>query len=191
MNLIGMFILALGLSMDAFAIAIGKGLSLSKVNLRNALIVGAYFGGFQVIMPLIGYFAATYFTGITSFDYLIAFALLTILGVRMIIESFREEGSEGEGDGKASLSPVHMIPLSLACSIDALAVGVSFAFIEIDVILAVIIIGIVTFVMSMIGVKAGRTFGDRIGSRAELLGGMILIAIGLQILLEGLGIINF
>ena len=109
----------------------------------------------------------------------------------MIVESFREEQSDERAEGKASLGPAHMIPLSIACSIDALAVGVSFAFIDIDIILAVVIIGIITLMMSMIGVKMGRTFGEKIGSRAELLGGIILIAIGLQILLEGLGIISF
>ena len=185
MNLIAIFILALGLSMDAFAVAVVKGLDLKKVTLRGALIVGLYFGVFQALMPLIGYFAATQFSdSIASIGYWVAFALLSILGARMIWKGFKG----GPANRETSFGPKRMIPLALAVGIDAMAVGVSFAFMEVDVLVAVLIIGAVTLLMSMVGVKLGHVFGEKIGSKAELIGGLILITIGLIILLEGLGV---
>jgi len=189
MNFIGILILALGLSMDAFAIAVCKGLDVKKVTFRTALIVGLYFGIFQAVMPLIGYFAAAQFSdSISSFGFWIAFALLTILGARMIWASFKGGPARGQTGKETSLRPLHMIPLALACSIDAMAVGVSFAFIEVEILSAILIIGAVTLLISMAGVKLGCVFGERIGSKAELIGGTILILIGLIILLEGLGV---
>jgi len=189
MNLIAIFILAFGLSMDAFAVAVVKGLNLKKFTIRSALIVGLYFGIFQALMPLIGYFAATQFSeNVSSIGHWIAFVLLSILGARMILESFKERSS-GHADGKGmSLGPAQMLPLAIASSVDALAVGVSFAFMDVDVPSAVLIIGVVTLIVSMIGVKLGRVFGERVGAKAELAGGVILVMIGLIILLEGLGI---
>jgi len=193
MNFAGMVLLALGLSMDAFAVAVCKGLDLKKVTLRNALTVGLYFGVFQAVMPLIGYFLATQFSdSVGSLGFWIAFALLTILGARMIWASFRGGSADtGPETKKVSLGPAHMLPLALATSIDALAVGVSFAFMEVSIFIAVLIIGSVTLFVSMIGVKLGRMFGERIGSKAELIGGAILVLIGLKILLDGLGVTIF
>jgi putative Mn2+ efflux pump MntP len=186
MNFIGMFLLALGLSMDAFAVAVCRGLGLDKVRFRDMFIVGLYFGIFQAVMPLIGYFAATYFSSdLSSFGSWIAFALLSILGVRMILGGL---GGPNGSEEKVSLGPAAMLPLAIATSIDALAVGVSFAFIDVNIFHAVLIIGVTTFALSMIGVKMGRTFGERIGPKAEIAGGVILVLIGLKILLDGLGI---
>jgi len=187
MDLAWIFIIALGLSMDAFAIAIYKGLSLKEVTFGSAAIVGLYFGIFQAVMPLIGYYAASSIAGSTSSFEWIAFALLCFLGVRMIIGSFRD-GSECK-DKSGSLRPAQMLPLAVAVSIDALAVGVSFAFLDVNIFSAVTVIGVTALVMAMIGVRIGRIFGKKIGSRAELVGGMILVLIGLKILLEGQGII--
>jgi putative Mn2+ efflux pump MntP len=172
--------------MDAFAIAISKGIGLKKVLLKDALIIGIYFGGFQALMPVIGYLAATTFSGV-SFGYLIAFAILSVLGGLMIIRSLTEQDPHTEEKG-TKLGPAHMVPLALAGSIDALAVGVSFAFIDIEIVPAVLIIGAVTFMMSLLGVKLGHLFGERIGPKAEILGGVILVLIGIKILLDGLGV---
>jgi putative Mn2+ efflux pump MntP len=182
-----MFALALGLSMDAFAVAVCKGLSLPKVRFRDMLIVGLYFGLFQAVMPLIGYFAATYFSSnLSSFGSWIAFALLSILGIRMILVGMG--GGNEELDDEASLSPSKMLPLAVATSIDALAVGVSFAFIDVNIFHAILIIGVTTLVLSMMGVRIGRSFGKKMGAKAEIAGGIILVLIGIKILLDGLGI---
>jgi putative Mn2+ efflux pump MntP len=188
MNFIGMLILAVGLSMDAFAVAVCKGFGLAKVRFRDALIVGLYFGIFQAVMPLIGYFMAIHFAGILSFDHWIAFAILSVLGVRMVIGGLRGQEGGIATDG-TRLGPKQMLPLAVATSIDALAVGVSFAFIDVNIFHAILIIGVTTLILSMIGVRMGRTFGERIGTKAEMLGGVILVLIGLRILFDGLGII--
>jgi len=189
MNIAGILIIALGLSMDVFAVAIYKGLKLAKADLRSALIVGLYFGTFQVIMMSAGYLAAASFAGgISSFDW-IAFVLLSLLGIRMIVGSLRG-GSEGR-ERSGSLRPEYMIPLTFVISVDALAVGVSFALLGVDIFPAVAVIGAIAFAAAIIGVRIGRRFGKRIGSGAELLGGVILVLIGLVILLEGRGIIGF
>jgi len=184
MSLFVLFSLAVGLSMDAFAVAICTGLSRQKVTLKKALIVGIYFGAFQAGMPLIGFSVARLFADmIIAFDHWIAFALLCFLGGKMILGSFKKaEPSEEE----TSLGPKHMLPLAIATSIDALAVGVSFAFLHVNVILAVLVIGITTFVLSVAGVKIGNIFGMRFKSKAELAGGIILVLIGLNILIEHL-----
>jgi len=181
MNFIGILVIALGLSMDVLAIAIYKGLKLPKADLRSALIVGAYFGTFQVIMLFAGYFAATAFSdSINSFGWL-ASALLFLLGIRMIIGSLRG-GSEGK-DRSGSLHPAKMIPLTLVISVDALAVGVSLALLDVNIFSAVAVIGITAFATAVIGVKIGRRFGKKIGSGAELFGGIVLILIGIVLLL--------
>jgi len=173
--------------MDAFAVAVCLGLR-HKATAKNMLIVGLYFGVFQAAMPLIGYYAATFFAdSIESYDHWIAFALLTFLGARMIIGSFKDD----EGTESDSLNYRVMLPLAVATSIDALAVGISFAVIRTDIVPAVVIIGIVTFVIAMLGVRIGSIFGSKISSRAELAGGIILILIGVKILLEHLGVIGF
>ena len=183
-------ILAIGLSMDAFAVAVCAGIPMRRVTVKNALIVGLYFGVFQAAMPLIGYFAASLFAEkIKAFDHWIAFGLLAFLGVRMIIGNFKKE--ENCEDQPSSLKPGKMLPLAVATSIDALAVGVSFAFLRVDIVPAVSLIGAVTLVLSMAGVKIGKVFGSRFKSKAELMGGIVLVLIGLKILLEHLGVISF
>ena len=184
MGLLALFITAVGLSMDAFAVAICKGLSVRKVTLKHGLIVGLYFGGFQAGMPLLGYFLGSNFAKyIESFDHWIAFVLLGIIGLKMIWESREKEEKLNDSFGFKE-----MFPMAVATSIDALAVGVSFAIMRVQIGWAVTFIGITTFVLSAIGVKIGNRFGAKYKSKAELFGGIVLIAMGLKILLEHLGV---
>ena len=181
-----LFIIAVGLSMDAFAVAVCKGLAMRQMSWRGALIVGLYFGGFQAAMPLAGYLLGSGFSSsISSYDHWIAFVLLAVIGGNMIKEGF--SGSDECPD--ASLDVKNMTLLAIATSIDALAVGVSFAFLRVNIIPAVSFIGVTTLLLSMIGVKVGNVFGNRYESRAEIAGGVILILMGLKILLEHLGIL--
>ena len=198
MNSIELLLLAVGLSMDAVAVAVCIGLDISKADMKKSLTVGLYFGVFQAVMPLIGYLAANIFAeGIISYDHWIAFALLCFLGIKMIAGSLKKdtreskEQTEKSGGKKTSLTPRHMLPFALATSIDALAVGVSFAFLRVDIIPAVSFIGIVTLLLSMIGVKIGNMFGLKLKSKAEIAGGVILVLIGAKILLEHMDLINF
>ena len=182
-----LFILAIGLSMDAFAVAICKGLSVKKLKPVHMLITGLYFGFFQAFMPLIGYLLGKQFESlITNIDHWIAFALLTIIGINMIRES--RDCADELND---KFTPRIMLPLAVATSIDALAVGVTLAFLKVDVVSSVSFIGIVTFALSAIGVKIGNIFGAKYKSVSELIGGIVLVAMGTKILLEHLGIINF
>ena len=193
MGFIELFILSVGLSMDAFAVAICIGLTMAKANVRAALITGLYFGGFQGGMPLIGYFIATQFADrIIELDHWVALGLLCFLGGKMIVESIkRDESEDVEYPEKQSFKPATMLPLALATSIDALAVGVSFAFLQVKIVPAVMFIGLVTLVISMAGVYVGNVFGERFRPQALLTGGIILVLIGLKILLEHVGIISF
>lgn len=185
MSIIELFILAIGLSMDAFAVSICKGLSLRKIKVKHMCIAGAWFGGFQALMPLIGYFLGSFFTDmITTYSHWIAFALLLLLGSNMIKESLGEEE-----DVDSNMDAKNMFLLAIATSIDALAVGVTFAFLQVDIIPAVSFIGIVTFICSAIGVKVGSIFGSKYKSKAEFSGGIILILIGIKLLLDGIGIL--
>lgn len=187
MSIVELFIMAVGLSMDAFAVSVCKGLSVSKVENRHLLTVGIYFGGFQALMPLIGYLLGVRFRYlITSIDHWIAFLLLGIIGFNMIKES--REDSEKLDD---SFSIKAMIPLAIATSIDALAAGITFAFLNVHIVPAVTFIGITTFVLSAIGVKVGNLFGSRSRSYAEFGGGVVLILLGVKILLEHLGFLAF
>lgn len=187
MELFELFLIALGLSMDAFAVAICKGLSVQKLQVKHMVLVGAYFGVFQAVMPLIGYFLGSQFQSyIVSVDHWIAFVLLAIIGLSMI----REAVSKDEEEVNASFDVKTMVLLAIATSIDALAVGVTFAFLNVDIVPAVSFIGIITFVLSMIGVKIGNVFGARFKSKAEIFGGIVLILIGGKILLEHLGILG-
>ncbi len=189
MNLLELFIIAVGLSMDAFAVSICKGLCMKKLYFKNALIVGLYFGIFQGGMPLLGYFLGVQFQNkITAYDHWIAFILLGIIGINMIKESLEKEPEREIAcdDSHEELSFKNMSVLAIATSIDALAVGVTFAFLNVDIVPAVSFIGIVTFVLSMIGVKIGNIFGTKFKSKAELAGGVILILMGTKILLEHL-----
>lgn len=180
MGIITLIGIAIGVSMDAFAIAICKGLSVEKLKLKHLLSAGIWFGGGQAIMPLVGYLTGKRFsTLVESFDHWISFGLLVLIGVNMIIES------RGEIEQHcASFSPKVMLPLTIAGSIDALAVGVEFAFEKVDVIPAITLIGITTFLFSALGVKIGNRFGAKYKSKAELTGGIILILMGTIILLE-------
>lgn len=185
MSLVELFILAVGLSMDAFAVSICKGLSLGKISKKHMAIAGAWFGGFQALMPLIGYFLGSFFADmITKYAHWIAFILLVIIGGNMIKEALGEEEKVD-----ASMGAKEMFLLAIATSIDALAVGVTFAFLKVAIVPAVSFIGCVTFVCSALGVKIGSIFGSKYRSKAELCGGIILILIGLKILLEGIGIL--
>lgn len=192
MNLLELFIIAVGLSMDAFAVAICKGLAMDKISIRKAGIVGLYFGSFQAGMPLIGYYLGEQFkNSITSFDHWIAFALLVFIGINMLKESRERKCVECGSDAEvnASLGFKQMTVLAVATSIDALAAGVSFAFLEVDIAPAATFIGITTFTLSVIGVKVGNVFGVKYKSKAELAGGLMLILMGVKILLDHLGIL--
>lgn len=183
MSLLELFIIAVGLSMDAFAVSICKGLSMQKMNLKHALIVGAWFGGFQALMPFIGYLLGAKFQHtIVAYDHWAAFILLGIIGFNMIKEAL--SGEEESCD--ASVAMKDMLVLAVATSIDALAVGVTFAFLQVRIVPAITFIGSTTFVLSVIGVKVGSVFGCRYKSRAELAGGVILVLMGTKILIEHL-----
>ena len=190
MTNIELFLVAVGLSMDAFAVAVGYGLSVEKISVKNSLIVGLYFGIAQGVMPIIGFALGCNFAKyIEPVDHWVAFILLTIIGGKMIKESFdKEESPEGT---EVSLKFKKMIVLAIATSIDALAVGISFAFLSVNIVAAASFIGIVTLILSVIGVKIGNVFGLKYKSVAEFIGGAVIIFIGLKILLEHLGIISF
>ncbi|MCM1498618.1 MAG: manganese efflux pump MntP family protein [Clostridium sp.] len=182
MGIAELLVLAVGLSMDAFAVSICKGLSMGKITPRHMCIAGAWFGGFQALMPAIGYYLGDFFADkITKYDHWIAFILLLLIGGNMIKEAF------GEVDEmEADMSVKSMFVLAVATSIDALAVGVTFAFLKVRLAEAVSFIGVTTFVLSAVGVKIGSVFGAKYRSKAELCGGVILILIGIKILLEGI-----
>ena len=183
MSALELFIIAVGLSMDAFAVSVCKGLSMGKLRIKNALVIGLYFGGFQALMPALGYLLGSYFqNAITAYDHWIAFVLLCIIGGNMIKEALNPD----EESCDASVAFKDMLVLAVATSIDALAVGVTFAFLRVQIIPAVCFIGIITFMLSVFGVKVGTVFGIRYKSKAEFVGGAILIAIGLKILVEHL-----
>lgn len=180
-----LFAIALGLSMDAFAVAITKGLCLRKIRYKYALITGLFFGGFQALMPLLGFFLGVQFEDyLTAIDHWIIFGLLFLIGANMILES--REKKEEKCD---TLSLKNMTLLSLATSIDALAVGITFAFLHANIYASVAVIGLTTFVLSFLGVVIGNLFGSRFKSKAEIAGGIVLILIGAKILLEHLGYI--
>lgn len=187
MGIVELFLLAVGLSMDAFAVSVCKGLAMEKCSFRKAAICGVWFGGFQALMPTIGYLLGYQFKDyITSIDHWIAFVLLAIIGGNMIKEAL--SGEEEEADD--SLDVKTMFLMAVATSIDALAVGVTFAFLpDTNIVAAVLFIGCITFVLSTVGAKLGNVFGARYKSKAELAGGVILVLIGLKILLEHLGIL--
>lgn len=188
MSFFDLFLIALALSMDAFAVAICKGLSVKKVGAKHILTVGIYFGGFQALMPLIGFLLGFKFERfIVSIDHWIAFVLLAVIGGGMI----REAIAGGEDEANDSFSFKTMLPLALATSIDALAVGISFAFLGVDIITAAVLIGVTTFVLSGAGIVVGNVFGAEYKSKAELAGGIVLILIGLKILLEHLEVVSF
>ena len=185
MGIVELFILAVGLSMDAFAVSVCKGLAMEKCTLKKAAVCGVWFGGFQALMPLIGYLLGYQFRDyITFIDHWIAFGLLLLIGVNMIKES-----SSKEEEADDSLDVRTMFLMAVATSIDALAVGITFAFLpDTNIVAAVLFIGIITFTLSTMGAKVGNVFGSRYKSKAEFAGGAILVLLGLKILLEHLGV---
>lgn len=190
MNFIDIFLIGIALSMDAFAVSICKGLSVGKVNAKHVLTVGVWFGGFQALMPTLGFLLGYRFESfITNIDHWIAFILLALIGGNMVREALGKGGDDGNENDDFSVKA--MLPLAVATSIDALAVGISFAFLGVDIVTAALLIGATTFVISGAGIFVGNIFGSKYKSKAELAGGIVLILIGLKILLEHLGVINF
>jgi putative Mn2+ efflux pump MntP len=184
MSILELIIIGFGLAMDAFAVSVGKGLTLNRVEPRHALKAGVWFGGFQALMPIIGYLLGQSFSSIVvSIDHWIAFGLLVLIGLNMIREAiWGEEESQDSNFGVR-----HMFIMAVATSIDALAVGISMAFLGINIWLAATIIGVITFLLSASGIYLGRTVGGKLGDKAGILGGIVLIAIGIKILVEHLG----
>lgn len=186
MGLIEIILSGIALAMDAFAVSICKGLTLKKMEISKALICGIYFGVFQAIMPLIGYFIGkSFITFIESFDHWIAFAILAIIGINMIRESFSKEEVDPDFSAKA------MLILALATSIDALTMGLSFSMVDlrVNIFVAVTIIGVITFILSGLGVFIGNIFGSRFNKVAQIIGGVCLALIGVKVLLDGLGVL--
>lgn len=183
MGILDLIITGIALSMDAFALSIGKGLSVKSLQVRHSLIVGTYFGGFQALMPLLGFILASSFAEyIRRFDHWIAFTLLALIGANMI----REALTGGDEKENASFGIKTMLPLALATSIDALATGVTFAMTRTNIWIAIAISGATTFLFSAAGLKIGNVFGNKYRAKAELLGGVILILMGIKILIEHL-----
>lgn len=192
MGLAELVLLAVGLSMDAFAVSICKGLGMKKINLKVAVVLGLFFGGFQAGMPVIGWALGSQFMGIIGpIDHWIAFILLAFafIGGKMLWEAFTEDEDEGDGKDAEKIDLGEYLILAIATSIDALAVGISFAALSVDIVPAVSLIGITTFIFSIAGVAIGHTFGARYEKPATIVGGVVLIFIGLKILLEHLGIL--
>lgn len=188
MGILEILLISIGVAMDAFAVAICKGLAMRKMDWKKAIIIGLYFGIFQALMPVLGYFLGTTFEQfITSIDHWIALVLLSAIGINMVKEAFDKESEECNEDVDVKT----MLVLAVATSIDALAVGITFACLRINIILPIISIGIITFSLSIVGVRIGNKFGDKYKSKSELAGGILLILLGIKILLEHLGLVNF
>ena len=201
-----LFLIGVGLSMDAFAVSICKGLSMKKIDYRYALVIAAFFGGFQALMPLIGWALGSQFERfITPIDHWIAFVLLAFIGGKMLLDAFRGGEAEAEAEcsaagdsadgsesgGRSKIDYKELLMLAVATSIDALAVGITFAFLGVNIWVAIAVIGVTTFVISFFGVVVGNQFGSRFEKPATIVGGVVLILIGLKVLLEHLGIISF
>lgn len=191
MSFLELFLIAVGLSADAFSVSVCKGLNMRKLNLKHAYVIALFFGVFQAVMPLLGYLLGTGFSEyIEKYDHWIAFVLLAFIGGKMALEAIREKDGEAE-EKTDTLSIGELTILAVATSIDALAVGITFAFLKVNILPSVLLIGVTTFALSLGGVLLGNRFGAKYKSKAEIAGGVILIFIGLKILLEHLGIINF
>lgn len=190
MGILEVFLIGVGLSMDAFAVSVCRGLKMQKLSISQTVLIAVFFGGFQALMPLVGWFLGTQFESyITAVDHWIAFVLLAIIGGKMIYDSFK--GEDDDKNEKSVLNIKELLVMAVATSIDALAVGITFAFLSVNIWSSISIIGVTTFVLSAIGVFIGHKFGAKYKSKAELAGGVILILIGLKILLEHLGVIDF
>lgn len=191
MGYIELFLIGIGLSMDAFAVSICKGLKMKRVHKGHCLVIALFFGGFQALMPLAGWLLGRQFEQyITAIDHWIAFVLLAFLGGKMILEALQKKEEEDCG-GEERLDMKELFLLAVATSIDALAVGITFAFLQVSIVPAITIIGCTTFVLSIVAVYIGNIFGAKYKSKAELAGGVILVLLGLKILLEHLGILPF
>ena len=181
-----LILIAVGLAMDAFAVSVGKGLSVSRVEPRHAISAGLWFGGFQALMPIIGYLLGSSFAHVvSSVDHWIAFALLLLIGLNMIRETLWRDDEGHDSD----FSPRKMFVMAVATSIDALTIGITLAFLNVNIWIAAAVIGVITFALSALGVHLGSRFGAKVGSKAGILGGIVLICLGIKILLEHLGVI--
>lgn len=191
MGILELLLIGVGLSMDAFAVAICQGLCMPKLNWRHGAVIALFFGGFQALMPLIGWVLGSQFAGyIQNIDHWVAFVLLVLIGGNMVREALSPEEEEVACSVESKLDYKQLFLMAVATSIDALAVGVTFAFLEVPIIPAISIIGCTTFCLSLVGVVVGNFFGTRYKKRAELSGGIILILLGAKILLEHLGILG-
>lgn len=192
MGIIELALIAVGLSMDAFAVSVCKGLGMKRLDMGQALVIALFFGGFQALMPLAGWALGSGFQSyIEPVDHWIAFALLAFIGGKMLYDALHEEdGDEPVAGEAARLDLKEILMLAIATSIDALAVGVSFAFLQVDIVPAISLIGVITFALSLVGVAAGHQFGARFEKPATVVGGVVLILIGLKILLEHLGVFS-
>ena len=193
MGFIEIFFIGTGLSMDAFAVSVCKGLGMHRIDYGRALVIALFFGVFQGLMPVIGWLVGSAFAVyVTAVDHWIAFALLAFVGGKMLWDAFHDEGEEEDDETSTQkLDLRELFMLAIATSIDALAVGISFSFLQIDIAAAALIIGCTTFVLSLVGVVVGNRFGARFEKPSQIAGGIVLIAIGLKILLEHLGLIAF
>ncbi len=196
MGFIELFLIGAGLSMDAFAVSVCKGLNMRKINVCHSVVIGLFFGGFQALMPFIGWTLGKQFEQyITAVDHWIAFALLSFIGGKMAYEVIRggddnsDDRKNEKTQGGDKLDIKELLMLAVATSIDALAVGITFAFLQVSILPSITVIGITTFVFSVVGVAIGNRFGAKYKDKAELAGGIILILIGLKILLEGIGVL--
>lgn len=189
MGFVELFLIGIGLAMDAFAVSICKGLKMPELKIKDATVIALFFGGFQALMPFIGWAAGKNFEKyITEFDHWIAFLLLLFIGGKMAVESFKKD-DEDSNEYKFDIK--ELLLLAVATSIDALAVGITFAFLKVSIVFAILVIGTVTFIISLLGVFVGHRFGSVYKNKAEFFGGIVLILIGVKILLEHLGIIDF
>ena len=191
MGFLELFLIGVGLSMDAFAVAICQGLSMTRIKWGHALTVGLYFGGFQALMPLLGWVLGSQFSGyIQQYDHWVAFILLLLIGGNMIREALSGEEDEAEDTATGGgLDHKKLFLMAIATSIDALAVGITFAFLKVSILPAVLTIGCITFALSFVGVAVGNRFGTRFQKKAEIAGGTVLVLIGLKILLEHIGLL--
>ena len=192
MGIVELLLLAVGLSMDAFAVSVCKGLGMKKVSLKAQCTCGVWFGGFQALMPLVGFLLGTLFAAaIQAVDHWIAFALLALIGVNMLREALEKHDCDCCKESSADLSVKTMFVMAIATSIDALAVGISLAMAgNVNIVLAVVLIGVTTFLLSALGVKIGNIFGTRFEKKAQCAGGVILVLLGVKILLEHLGVLG-
>lgn len=191
MGFFEIFMIGVGLSMDAFAASVCKGLNMRRMNIKNMLVIGLFFGGFQALMPVVGWVLGKQFENyITSVDHWVAFALLVFVGGKMIYDVFEDKGEDDYGEKTDRVDVKEIFTLAIATSIDALAVGISFAFLQVDIVKAASVIGITTFLLSAVGVAVGNIFGAKYEKKATLAGGIILVLIGLKILLEHTGVLG-